>query len=84
MVRDAASKIFDFPDDHAGEMETSLILAFRPELVARRSDGSLTADAGSVRPMRFEALEKGWGIDHSAMASPDNQLRFRKPTSCVC
>ncbi len=60
MVRDAASKIFEFPDDHAGEMETSLILTFRPELVARRSDGSLTADAGSVRPMRFEALEKGW------------------------
>ncbi len=60
MVRDAATAIFDVPDDHAGEMETSLILAHRPELVARRSDGSLRADEGRTRPFRFEALEKGW------------------------
>ena len=60
MVRDLGQSIFEKPDDHAGEMETSMILAYRPELVARRSDGSLTADAGAARPMQFEALEKGW------------------------
>ena len=60
MVRDLSKNIFDKPDDHAGEMETSMILAYRPELVAKSSDGGLNADQGAARPMRFEALEKGW------------------------
>ncbi len=60
MVRDVSSKIFEHPDDHAGEMETSMILAYRPELVARNSDGSLTADEGKARPMRMAALQQGW------------------------
>lgn len=60
MIRDAAALVCEMPDDHAGEMETSLILAFRPELVARTEDGSLAADPGAVKPFRFEALEKGW------------------------
>ena len=60
MVRDAAAQIFDVPDDHAGEMETSLILAYRPELVARNADGTLTADSGETSPFRFQALENGW------------------------
>jgi creatinine amidohydrolase len=60
MVRDAASQIFDIPDDHAGEMETSLILAYRPELVARKENGQLQADDGRVAASRFEAVQKGW------------------------
>lgn len=60
MVRDLSERIFDNPDDHAGEMETSMILAYRPELVARSREGGLNADEGAARPMRFEALEKGW------------------------
>ena len=60
MVRDLSEGIFNKPDDHAGEMETSMILAYRPELVATASDGSLNADEGIARPMQFEALEKGW------------------------
>jgi creatinine amidohydrolase len=60
MVRDLVGKICEHPDDHAGEMETSLILAYRPELVARKTDGGLTADAGSTRPLRFQALREGW------------------------
>ncbi|PQO32644.1 creatininase family protein [Bremerella cremea] len=52
--------IFKHMEDHAGEMETSMILAYRPELVAKRPDGSLDADSGATRPMQFEALEKGW------------------------
>ena len=60
MVRDLSSRIFEKPDDHAGEMETSMILAYRPNLVAKRHDGGLNADQGEARPMRFEALEKGW------------------------
>ncbi|GIW97253.1 MAG: hypothetical protein KatS3mg111_0586 [Pirellulaceae bacterium] len=39
MIRDLAAEVCDHPDDHAGEMETSLILAFRPDLVRRDADG---------------------------------------------
>ncbi len=60
MVRDAAAKIFEVPDDHAGEMETSMILAYRPDLVARNADGTLQADLGEIRPFRFHAMQEGW------------------------
>lgn len=60
MIRDAADRICQHPDDHAGEMETSLIMHFRPELVAQTESGELQADAGDRRPLRFEALNKGW------------------------
>jgi creatinine amidohydrolase len=59
-VKDVAEKIFDHPDDHAGEMETSFGLAYFPELVARKADGSLSADDGAVARSRFEAVNKGW------------------------
>ncbi|MAE62870.1 MAG: creatininase [Phycisphaeraceae bacterium] len=52
--------IFDEPEDHAGEMETSLALACFPDLVDRGPDGSITADEGRKTPMRFEALNEGW------------------------
>ena len=41
---DVYEQIFEQPDNHAGEMETSIALAYCPELVARKPDGSLTAD----------------------------------------
>lgn len=51
---------FEEKDDHAGEMETSLILAYHPHLVARRPDGSLAADDGAVAATRFDAVNQGW------------------------
>ena len=57
---DVYGEIFDEPDDHAGEMETSLALAYWPELVGRNPDGSLTADEGRQAKTRFEALNQGW------------------------
>lgn len=60
MIRDAAAEICVHPDDHAGEMETSLIMAFRPELVARSSNGQLRADEGARRKLKFKALREGW------------------------
>jgi creatinine amidohydrolase len=60
MIRDAADKICEHPDDHAGEMETSLILHFRPDLIAYDAVGQLNADAGNRRPLRFEAMRQGW------------------------
>ena len=57
---DQYDHIFDEPEDHAGEMETSFALAFFPELVDHDADGTLTADAGRTARTRFEALDAGW------------------------
>jgi creatinine amidohydrolase len=57
---DEYPKIFEYMDDHAGEMETSLGLAFFPELVLRNADGTLAADDGATAESRFEAVNKGW------------------------
>ena len=53
-------RIFEQPEDHAGEMETSFAMAFFPELIGRAPDGSLIADQGQATPMRLEALREGW------------------------
>lgn len=52
---DKFGEIFDRPDDHAGQMETSVALALYPELVQL----DVAAD-GTPRPFRFEALREGW------------------------
>lgn len=61
MSSDVQQRIFSAPDDHAGEMETSLALAYFPELVAvDPKTGRLNADEGAVKPTRFEAVNRGW------------------------
>lgn len=60
MYQDVYHDIFLEPDDHAGEMETSLALAFVPELVGRNADGTLIADEGRKAKTRFEAVNRGW------------------------
>jgi creatinine amidohydrolase len=57
---DVYREIFQERDDHAGEMETSLALAYWPELVARNPDGSLAADEGRTPATRFDAINRGW------------------------
>ncbi|MDG3003808.1 creatininase family protein [Paludisphaera mucosa] len=52
---DRSPGIFAEKDDHAGEMETSMGLAFFPDLVKLDE-----ADEGSVRTTRFDAVAKGW------------------------
>ncbi|HEY6564506.1 MAG TPA: creatininase family protein, partial [Pirellulaceae bacterium] len=90
VVKDVYASICKFPDDHAGEMETSLALAYFPHLVARHADGSLTADLGTTRPFQMQALREGWvsitrpwhllttqsgaGNPHAASASKGEQL----------
>jgi creatinine amidohydrolase len=59
-LSDMQREIFAHADDHAGEMETSLGLAYFPDLVARNPDGSLAADEGATRSTRFEAVNRGW------------------------
>lgn len=53
--KDRYGEIFDAPDDHAGQMETSVALALHPELVEPDVAGD-----GYMRPFRFEALREGW------------------------
>lgn len=60
MVRDIYPEIFEVPEDHAGEMETSLGLAYFGHLVRHDEQGRLRADEGRVRATRFEAIEQGW------------------------
>ncbi|MDP6634311.1 MAG: creatininase family protein [Phycisphaerae bacterium] len=53
--RDKYDEIFDRPDDHAGQLETSVALALYPELVEQD-----TAGDGKTREYLFEALREGW------------------------
>jgi len=53
--RDKYDEIFDRPDDHAGQLETSVALALYPELVEPDVAGN-----GRTREFLFEALNAGW------------------------
>jgi creatinine amidohydrolase len=55
VASDLYATIFQERDDHAGEMETSMGLAHFGGLVELAS-----ADPGSVKPTRFEAINRGW------------------------
>ncbi len=47
---------FENRDDHAGEMETSLLLYLRPELVLPLTE----AGEGNARKFKFTAIREGW------------------------
>jgi creatinine amidohydrolase len=53
--KDKYDEIFAHPDDHGGEMETSVMLALRPELVQLNK-----ALDGASNVTQFEAINKGW------------------------
>lgn len=55
MCADVYKEIFAVPGDHADEVETSLGLAYFPELMHPE-----LADAGSINPTRFDAINRGW------------------------
>jgi creatinine amidohydrolase len=55
MAMDIYPEIFEQPGEHADEVETSLGLAFFPELVHIE-----LADEGAARPTRFDALNRNW------------------------
>ena len=52
---DAYDEIFDKPDDHAGQLETSVAMALYPDLVDLDAAGD-----GHTREFRFEALRRRW------------------------
>jgi creatinine amidohydrolase len=47
---------FENKDDHAGEMETSLMLHLRPDLVLPLSE----AGDGKAKKFKFDAIKEGW------------------------
>lgn len=49
-------EMFDEPGDHAGEMETSLMLHLRPDLVRPLEE----AGPGAGRPWKLSAIREGW------------------------
>lgn len=49
-------EFFEVKDDHAGEMETSLILHLRPDLVLPLSE----AGDGASRKFKYTAIQQGW------------------------
>ena len=53
--RDKYDEIFDRPDDHAGQLETSVAMSIFPELVEPDVAGD-----GQTREFAFEALRQGW------------------------
>lgn len=60
VVKDVCKEVLTHEDDHAGEMETSLALAYFAEHVARTAEGGFAADDGKTREPRFAALRNGW------------------------
>ncbi|HZU37463.1 MAG TPA: creatininase family protein [Gemmataceae bacterium] len=55
MATDVYPKLFEKPGEHADEVETSLGLAFFPELLRPE-----LADEGTVRPTKLEGVNRGW------------------------
>src|SRR5207302_2265272 len=55
MATDQYSKIFSKPGEHADEVETSLGMAYFPDLLKPE-----LADDGAAAPTRFEAINRGW------------------------
>jgi len=55
MMSDVGKEIFEYPGEHADEMETSLMQELAPHLVQMQD-----ADDGATYPSRFEAANRGW------------------------
>ncbi len=51
-----AKKYFDEPGDHAGELETSIIMHLRPDLVRPLEE----AGPGKAKSYRFKGFKEGW------------------------
>jgi creatinine amidohydrolase len=50
-------EVFDDPGDHAGEMETSMMMYLKPEWVRPLNE----AGNGVSKKFRFKAMQEGWG-----------------------
>lgn len=55
MATDRYREIFEKPGEHADEVETSLGLAFYPDLLKME-----LADEGAIKPTKLDAINRGW------------------------
>src|SRR5438132_6869087 len=55
MAQDRYSSLFESPGEHADEVETSLGLAFFPDLMRME-----LADDGAAKPTKIDAINRGW------------------------
>jgi len=61
ITADVQKTIFENAGDHAGELETSLGLAYFPQFVAcDAATGKILADEGAMNSTRLDAVNKGW------------------------
>lgn len=84
-------KIFDEPGDHAGEMETSLMMHIAPQLVKPLSE----AGDGAEKKSKLKAIREGWawaqrewsevtkdtGIGNPAASTPEKGQEYSKVVS---
>ncbi len=70
---EAVARIFNEPGDHAGEMETSLLLHICPELVAMRQAGPGAANAWQLASLRQPGVwtPRPWSRVHPDTGSGD-------------
>lgn len=70
---EAATRIFEEPGDHAGEMETSLLLHLCPELVAMKQAGPGAANAWQLATLRQPGVwtPRPWSRVHPDTGSGD-------------
>jgi creatinine amidohydrolase len=85
MAVDVYPQIFEKPSEHADEVETSLGMAYFPELVHPQ-----LADPGAARPTKLDAINRGWisitrpwhlattntGLGDPAAATPEKGRRL--------
>lgn len=82
---------FDEPGDHAGELETSAVMAIKPELVLPLSEAGL----GKSNKFKIKALQEGWawaprewtkatqdtGVGNPMRSTPEKGAKFLAATA---
>ena len=74
-----ASQYFDEPGDHAGEMETSLIMHLAPELTLPLEQ----AGSGHERRFRIAALRQGWAWAPRAWTAATDDTGVGNPAAAT-
>lgn len=73
------TEYFKHKDDHAGEMETSLILYLRPNLVLPLNE----AGNGNAKKFKFEAIREGWAWAERKWSQVTNDTGVGDPRSAT-
>ena len=68
---------FDEPGDHAGEMETSMMMSLEPELLLPLSG----AGAGRGEEFRVAGLREGWAWAPRGVVEGDERHRHGNPAA---